>query len=75
VTSIFAVCLAITSLGGNRAMKEMLLSQQEASNQWAYYQAKVIREHLYRSQSLLLEAQLLERGSAMKPEARSRFSH
>ncbi|HME44029.1 MAG TPA: DUF4337 domain-containing protein [Syntrophorhabdales bacterium] len=73
VTALFAVCLAITSLGGNRAMKEMLLSQQEASNQWAYYQAKVIREHLYRSQSLLLEAQLLERGSAMKPEAKERI--
>jgi hypothetical protein len=73
VTALFAVCLAITSLGGNRAMKEMLLSQQEASNQWAYYQAKVIREHLYRSQSLLLEAQLLERGSALKPEAKEQI--
>jgi hypothetical protein len=70
VTAIFAVGLAITSLGANKATKEMLLSQQEASNQWAYYQAKVIREHLYRSQSLLLEAQLLERGSAMKPEVK-----
>ncbi len=73
VTAIFAVALAITSLGGSKAMKEMLLAQQEASNQWAYYQAKVIREHLYRSQSLLLEAQLLERGSAMKPEVRGQI--
>ena len=73
VTAIIAVILAITSLGGNKAMKEMLLSQQEASNQWAYYQAKVIREHLYRSQSLLLEAQVLERGSAMKPEVRGQI--
>jgi Domain of unknown function (DUF4337) len=73
VTAIFAVFLAITSLGGSKAMKEMLLSQQEASNQWAYYQAKVIREHLYRSQSLLLEAQLLERGSSMKPEAKAQI--
>jgi hypothetical protein len=73
VTAIFAVALAITSLGGNKAMKEMLLAQQEASNQWAYYQAKVIREHLYRSQSLLLEAQLLERGNAMKPQVREQI--
>jgi hypothetical protein len=73
VTAIFAVALAITSLGGSKAMKEMLLAQQEASNQWAYYQAKVIREHLYRSQSLLLEAQLLERGNAMKPEVRGQI--
>jgi hypothetical protein len=73
VTAIFAVFLAITSLGGNKAMKEMLLSQQEASNQWAYYQAKVIREHLYRTQSQMLEAQLLERGSVMKPDAREKI--
>ncbi|MEJ5330303.1 MAG: DUF4337 domain-containing protein [Desulfobaccales bacterium] len=55
-TAIFAVLLAITSLGGSNAMKEMLLAQQQASNMWAYYQAKVIREHLYRSQAYLLEA-------------------
>ncbi len=73
VTAIFAVVLAITSLGGSKTMKEMLLSQQEASNQWAYYQAKVIREQLNRSQGLLMEAQLLERGSGMKPEVREQI--
>jgi hypothetical protein len=31
-TAIFAVILAITSLGGNNAMKEMLLAQQQASD-------------------------------------------
>jgi hypothetical protein len=37
-TAFFAVLLAITSLGGNNAMKDMLLSQQQASDQWAFYQ-------------------------------------
>jgi hypothetical protein len=60
-TAIFAVILAITSLGGNKAMKEMLLAQQQASDQWSFYQAKVIREHLYRSQKLRLEGDLIER--------------
>ena len=73
VTAMFAVMLAITSLGGNNAMKEMLLAAQEASNQWAYYQAKVIREHLYRSQKASLEIQFLEKKDAMKPEARTQF--
>ena len=72
-TAIFAVILAITSLGGNNAMKEMLLAQQQASDQWAFYQAKVIREHLYRSQKLRLEADLLERGNLMKPDAKERI--
>ena len=72
-TAIFAVILAITSLGGNNAMKEMLLAQQQTSDQWAFYQAKVIREHLYRSQKLRLEADLLERGNLMKPDAKERI--
>jgi hypothetical protein len=72
VTAIFAVILAITSLGGNKAMKEMLLAQQQASDQWAFYQAKVVREHLYRSQKLRLEIDLIERGSVMKPEVKER---
>jgi len=72
-TAIFAVILAITSLGGNRAMKEMLLGQQQASDQWSFYQGKVIREHLYRSQKLRLEVDLLERGGVMKPEAREKL--
>jgi hypothetical protein len=58
VTACIAVILAICSLGGSRAMKEMLLAQQQASDQWAYYQAKSIREHLYRSQATLLENEL-----------------
>ncbi len=73
VTAIFAVILAITSLGGNNAMKEMLLAQQQSSDQWAFYQAKVIREHLYRSQKLRLEVDLLERGSLIKPEIKERL--
>jgi len=72
-TAIFAVILAVTSLGGNHAMKEMLLAQQQASDQWAFYQAKVIREHLYRSQKLRLEVDLVERGNLMKPEAKERM--
>src|SRR5215475_11850365 len=73
VTAIFAVALAIAALGGNHAMKEMLLAQQKSSDQWAFYQAKVIREHQYRAQKLRLEADLIERGDLMKPAARERI--
>jgi hypothetical protein len=72
-TAIFAVLLAITSLGGNNAMKEMLLSQQQASDQWAFYQSKNIRELLYKTNSLRMEAELLERGQSMQPKARQRY--
>lgn len=73
-TAVYAILLAITALGGNNAMKEMLLAQQEASNQWAYYQAKVLREHQYRGQKLRAELDLLEKGETLKPEVRARFA-
>ena len=72
VTAIYAVVLAIASLGGNNAMKEMLLAQQQSSDQWALYQAKVIREHLYRAQRLNLEVALAEPG-ALRAPAREKF--
>jgi len=65
-TAVYAVVLAIASLGGNNAMKDMLLAQQQSSDQWAFYQAKVIREHLYRAQKLVMEAELADAASAAR---------
>jgi len=62
-TAIYAVVLSIASLGGNNTVKEMLLAQQQSSDQWAFYQAKVIREHQYRAQKMLLETQMAEPSS------------
>jgi len=59
-TAIYAVVLSIAALGGNNTVKEMLLAQQQSSDQWAFYQAKVIREHQYRGQKMILETQLAE---------------
>jgi hypothetical protein len=73
VTAIYAVALALAALGGNHAMREMLLAQQKSSDQWAFYQAKVIREHQYRGQKQRLEIDLVERGATMKPDAREKL--
>jgi Domain of unknown function (DUF4337) len=59
-TAIYAIVLSIAATGGNNAVKEMLLAQQQSSDQWAFYQAKVIREHQYRAQKMILETQLAE---------------
>lgn len=67
VTALYAVFLAIASLGGSHAMKGLLVSSQEASNQWAYYQSKAIREHTYKIQKQVIEAHLLEIKDTMKP--------
>lgn len=69
VTACYAVALAITSLGGNQAAKEMILAQQQASDQWAFYQSKVLREHLYRLQETQARAILTERGATMNAPA------
>jgi Domain of unknown function (DUF4337) len=71
-TAIFAVILAISSLGGSNAMKEMILAQQQASDQWAFYQAKASREHFYRGQKMRLELDLLEK-ETLKPEIKQRY--
>ena len=72
-TAIFAVILAVSSLGGNNAMKEMLLAQQQSSDQWAFYQSKVIRQQLYNIEKMRTEAELLKSGSSMKPEVREKY--
>jgi len=72
-TAVYAVMLAIAALGGNNAMKEMLLAQQQASDQWAFYQAKVIREHAYRVQQKRLEVDPAERGASLTPEVRQQY--
>jgi len=72
-TAVYAVMLAIAALGGNNAMKDMLLAQQQSSDQWAFYQAKVIREHAYRMQQKRLEVDLAERGSSIAPEVRQQY--
>ncbi|HET7318009.1 MAG TPA: DUF4337 domain-containing protein [Nitrospirota bacterium] len=69
-TALYAVLLAITSLGGNNATKEMMLHQQMSSNQWSYYQAKSIKESFARERRESIEAILAERGAMMKPDAR-----
>ncbi len=72
VTAVYAVFLAVVSLGGNNAAKELSLSQQQASDQWAFYQSKAMREHLYHLEALRQGADLAERGSSMSPEIRQR---
>src|SRR5713101_7256265 len=43
--SILAVLVAVATLFGHRAHTEELLRQSQATDQWAYYQAKNIRLH------------------------------
>src|SRR5574337_413566 len=70
VTAIIAVLMAFSALGANYSTKTTLLAQQEASDQWAYYQAKVIREHLYLTQAEQVRVALLVQGKRLAPDVR-----
>jgi hypothetical protein len=49
--SFIAMLMAITSLGGNNASKDMVNANIEASNLYAFYQAKTIRQTVIRTAS------------------------
>ena len=54
--SILAVLIAAVTLLGHRAHTEELLLQSQATDQWAYFQAKNIRLHETQSMADLLTA-------------------
>lgn len=70
--AFFAMLLAITGLGSNNAMKEALNQNIEASNAFAFYQAKNIRQT-----SVTLSADQIElawlNDPSISPEVRSRL--
>ena len=56
---IVAMLLAITALGGSNATKTMLNSNIQASDTYAYYQAKDIRQTVYQLTAEQLDSELL----------------
>src|SRR5262245_634503 len=72
MVAVYAVILAVTALGGSNAGKDMVMAQQKASNAWAYYQAKVMRENMYLLAAEGLELQIEEEMTPWKKEAREK---
>ncbi len=67
--AVLAVLLAAVSLLGHRAHTEQLLLQNQATDHWAYYQAKNIRGHSYElflDQLSLGEAKNAARAAALQ---------
>jgi Domain of unknown function (DUF4337) len=49
--AVIAVLLAISTMLGHRTHTESVLLQTRATDQWAFYQAKNIRAHMYEANS------------------------
>jgi hypothetical protein len=54
--AIVAVLLAVSTMLGHRTHTESVLLQNRATDQWAYYQAKNIRAHMYEANAQLAAA-------------------
>ncbi|HYH81689.1 MAG TPA: DUF4337 domain-containing protein [Longimicrobium sp.] len=67
--SILAMLLAIGSLGGGNATDDMVHGNIHASDTWAFYQAKNVRQTQYRLAADRIQLDLA--GNALSPEARA----
>jgi hypothetical protein len=68
--AIMAMLLAITSLGGGNAGEDIMNNNIQASDTWAFYQAKSIRQTAYKLAAEELETELRMRGDQLSPEIR-----
>ena len=57
-TVILAVCATLATFKGGGHSTRAVLSQSQASDQWAYYQAKGIKGNLYEVEALRLRREL-----------------
>lgn len=58
-TVIFAVCATLSTFKGGGFSTRSVMSQSQASDQWAYFQAKGIKSYLYELQAEKMEVELL----------------
>ncbi len=61
-TVILAVCATLSTFKGGSFSTRAVMSQSQAANQWAYYQAKSIKGYLYEVQKEKLELELKAMG-------------
>jgi hypothetical protein len=68
--AVIAVLLAINSLGGNNAAEDALNNNILASDSWAFFQAKNVRQTVYRLAVDDLATRLELEGDTLPPAAR-----
>ncbi|MCM0080223.1 DUF4337 domain-containing protein [Geomonas sp. Red32] len=66
-TIILAVCATLATFKGGGFSTRSVLSQTQASDQWAFYQSKSIKGYLYEMQRDQMEMQLKMLGGKVPP--------
>jgi len=72
-TIILAVCATMATFKGGGFSTRSVLSQTQASDQWAYFQSKSIKGYLYEMQKDQLEMQLKGLGPKATPELAAEY--
>jgi hypothetical protein len=67
-TVILAVCATLSTFRGGSYSTRSVLSQSQAANQWAYFQAKSIKGYLYELQKEKLELELKSLEAKASPD-------
>lgn len=72
-TAIMAVLAAVTTLYVGKYSSRAVLFQGQESNQWAYFQAKSIKQHTYEIEKERLELELLAGGGRLAKAAEEKY--
>ena len=68
---LLALLMAIAGLGGDNASEDMIINNIRASDTWAFYQAKNVRQTANKIAAAEMEALLLIHGKTLPPVARA----
>lgn len=71
IIAVMALLLAITSLGGGNAAEDIMNHNIHASDTWAFYQAKSIRQTSNKLAADALETEFEINANSLTPEARA----
>ncbi|MGV3719526.1 MAG: DUF4337 domain-containing protein [Actinomycetota bacterium] len=71
--AVLAMLLAITSLGGGNVAEEMINSNIHASDTWAFYQAKNVRQTAMEIAADDLDLELRAQGGRLDPAVRAAY--
>ncbi|HEX8640470.1 MAG TPA: DUF4337 domain-containing protein [Allosphingosinicella sp.] len=72
--ALLAAVLAIGGLGGGNATDDMIFNNIRASDTWAFYQAKNMRQTLYEVAADTLEAEIAAAGGTPTPAQAARLA-
>lgn len=73
-TVIFAVCATLSTFKGGGYSTRSVLSQTQASDQWAYYQSKSIKSYIYEIQRDKLDLEIKSAGIPLTAEDKARYA-